>query len=58
MALIELKIPAGVIRHGTDLDSSGRWRDTNLVRWRNGSARPVGGWEDFATSNGLSLIHI
>ena len=55
MALIELKIPAGVIRHGTDLDSSGRWRDTNLVRWRNGSARPVGGWEDFATSNGSAV---
>ena len=45
MALIGLDIPAGVVRNGTDLDSAGRWRDANLVRWENNSARPVGGWE-------------
>ncbi|MGA0926882.1 MAG: hypothetical protein ACO3RW_06755, partial [Burkholderiaceae bacterium] len=44
MPLIPLKIPPGVYRNGTDLESSGRWRDASLVRWRNGSLRPVGGW--------------
>ncbi|MBL4757426.1 MAG: hypothetical protein JKY32_07265 [Rhizobiales bacterium] len=29
---------------GTDLQASGRWRDGNLIRWREGSLRPVGGW--------------
>lgn len=37
-------MPPGVMRNGTDLDQSGRWRDANLVRWREGSLRPVGGW--------------
>tara|TARA_R110000782_G_scaffold32878_2_gene79894 strand:+ start:632 stop:1060 length:429 start_codon:yes stop_codon:yes gene_type:complete len=45
VALIGLDIPAGAVRNGTDLDSSGRWRDVNLVRWENNSARPVGGWQ-------------
>ena len=44
MALIDLNIPAGVYRNGTDLQSMGRWRDANLVRWIDGTMRPVGGW--------------
>jgi hypothetical protein len=46
MALIPLKIPAGVYRVGTDYEGSGRWRDANLVRWTGGSLRPVGGWSE------------
>ena len=44
MAIIPLKIPAGFYQTGTDLDASGRWREGSLVRWRDGSLRPVGGW--------------
>jgi hypothetical protein len=44
MAYVSIDIPAGIFKHGTDLDSVGRWRDANLVRWQNGSVRPVGGW--------------
>lgn len=44
MALIPLKIPSGVYRTGTDYESQGRWCDSNLMRWSNGSMRPVGGW--------------
>jgi hypothetical protein len=44
MPLIPLQIPPGVVRNGTDLESANRWRDVSLVRWRNGSLRPVGGW--------------
>ena len=46
MPLIPLNIPPGVYRNGTDIDAVGRWRDTNLVRWRDGSLRPVGGWRN------------
>ena len=46
MALIELNIPAGFRDVGTDLESEGRWLDGNLVRWREGSLRPVGGWSE------------
>jgi len=44
MALITLDIPPGVVRNGTDLEQTGRWRDASLIRWRNQSLRPVGGW--------------
>ena len=44
MALIPLDFPAGVYRNGTDLQSKGRWRDSNLVRWFDNTLRPIGGW--------------
>jgi len=44
MALITLEIPPGVYRTGTDLDSKNRWLDASLVRWDQGSLRPIGGW--------------
>jgi len=44
MALIPLQIPPGVHRNGTDFELSNRWRESNLVRWHDGSMRPVGGW--------------
>ena len=51
MPLIPLKIPAGVYRNGTDYEGSGRWRDANLVRWSQGSMRPVGGWKERFTTD-------
>ena len=44
MPLISLKLPAGFRNNGTPMDSQGRWVDGNLVRWQQGSMRPVGGW--------------
>jgi hypothetical protein len=46
MPLIPLDVPAGFYRIGTDLDATGRWLDGSLVRWRDGSLRPVGGWQE------------
>lgn len=44
MPLIPLNIPPGVYRNGTDFQASNRWLDANLVRWVDGTMRPVGGW--------------
>lgn len=44
MPLIPLTIPPGIYRNGTEFQQSGRWRDANLIRWRDGSTRPMGGW--------------
>lgn len=44
MPLVPLQIPAGVYRNGTEFQSSNRWYDANLVRWIEGTLRPVGGW--------------
>jgi hypothetical protein len=46
MTLLPLDIPAGFYRNGTDLEQAGRWRDGSLVRWRDNSLRPIGGWRD------------
>jgi hypothetical protein len=44
MALVPIKIPAGVYRNGTEYQSAGRWYDSNLVRWFENTLRPWGGW--------------
>ena len=46
MPLIPLTLPPGVYRNGTDLQSSDRWRDASLVRWVDGTMRPIGGWKE------------
>lgn len=46
MPLVPLQLPPGVYRNGTDLQAAGRWRDASLVRWADGTMRPVKGWED------------
>jgi hypothetical protein len=46
MALVPLDIPAGFYRNGTDYEQSNRWRDGSLVRWRDNSLRPIGGWQE------------
>jgi hypothetical protein len=50
MALIPLKIPAGVFRNGTEYQSAGRYYDSNLVRWFEGTLRPIGGWRKRSSS--------
>lgn len=45
MSSIPLKIPAGVYRNGTEYQSAGRYYDSNMVRWYEGTMRPVGGWQ-------------
>jgi len=50
MSLIPLQLQSGVYNNGTDFESSNRWRDASLVRWHDGSMRPVGGWTERKTS--------
>ena len=44
MALYPIKLPPGVYRNGTEYQAAGRWYDANLVRWFEGTMRPIGGW--------------
>lgn len=53
---LPLDIPPGFARGGTDLQSSGRWRDGSLIRWRNGILQPVGGWEEKASSTAAGTV--
>jgi len=47
MALLPLKLPAGVYKNGTDFQAAGRWLDSHLVRWTENTIRPIGGWVTF-----------
>lgn len=44
MPILPLKIPPGVYKNGTEYQARGRWADADLVRWHEGSMRPIGGW--------------
>jgi hypothetical protein len=48
MALVPIKLPPGVYRNGTELQATGRWYDANLVRWFEGTLRPMGGWRKWS----------
>ena len=49
MPLVQLAIPPGVYRNGTDYQSAGRWRDASLVRWTDNTMQPIGGWQERVT---------
>lgn len=48
--LVPINMQPGVYRNGTDYQSKGRWRDASLVRWYEGTMRPVGGWRKRSSS--------
>ena len=49
MPIIPIELPAGMMRNGTPYAARGRWVDGNLVRWHDGSLRPIGGWSQRQT---------
>jgi hypothetical protein len=53
--LVSLKIPPGVYRQGTEYQSQGRYFDADLVRWFEGTLRPVGGWRLYKTDTNLNV---
>ena len=50
MAYIPLQIPPGVFKNGTEYQAKGRWNGSNLIRWFEGTIRPVGGWRKRSTT--------
>jgi len=48
--LIELKVRPGVYRNGSVREAKGRYYDANLVRWKDGKLRPIGGWAKTTSS--------
>src|SRR5437016_10735839 len=68
MARFPLSFPPGIYRNGTDLQAKGRWHDSNLVRFYEGTIRPVGGWrkksrtgsltDPFSTTNGSPTVTV
>jgi hypothetical protein len=44
MPIIPLELPPGIFKNATPYVRKGRWESSNLVRWDQGSVRPIGGW--------------
>jgi len=45
MPLLSLKLPPGMAKNGTTYLQKGRWVDGDMVRWLEGVAQPIGGWQ-------------
>lgn len=41
---MNLTFPPGIYKNGTELQSAGRWIDSNHVRFHDGTIQPIGGW--------------
>lgn len=50
MSLFPLEFPPGIYREGTEFQSRNRWYSCNLVRFFEGTIRPIGGWRVKSTS--------
>ena len=48
--LVELNLQPGVYRNGSVREAKGRYYDANLVRWKNGKLKPIGGWTKTTSS--------
>lgn len=44
--IVPFKLQPGVYRNGTKYQAKGRWYDSDLVRWFEGTLQPVGGWTE------------
>lgn len=51
MTIVSISPPPGVWKNGTRYQAKGRYFDANLVRWQNGSLRPVGGWARYTNQD-------
>ena len=55
MPLIPIDLPKGMYKNGTPYGRKGRWSDGNLVRWHDGSIRPIGGWARRTDNTGTDI---
>ena len=55
MPLIPIDLKPGVYKNGTPYSGKLRWADSNLVRWKDGAIRVIGGWEERTDDADVSI---
>ncbi len=55
MPLIPIDLKPGLYKNGTAYSGKLRWADSNLVRWKDGAIRVIGGWERRENSSGVNI---
>lgn len=53
--LIPIKLKPGLYRNGTVYEAAKRWYAANLIRWHEGTIRPIGGWTQNVDTNSLPI---
>jgi hypothetical protein len=53
--LVPIKIPPGLYKNGTRYQAQGRWYDANLVRFFDGTIRPIGGWRRLTNADNSDM---
>jgi len=52
---LPIALPPGIFRNGTQYQAKGRWYDAHLVRFFEGTIRPVGGWAVMKDASGVDF---
>lgn len=52
----KIQMRPGLNRETTDYGNTGGWWDSNLVRWKTGTAQQVGGWQRFTSTPVLGTM--
>ena len=55
MPLIPIDLKPGLYKNGTAYSGKLRWADSNLVRWKDGAIRVIGGWERRKRDSGVNV---
>lgn len=55
---IKLDIEPGVVTDETDSGAMGRWKDINLMRFKNGLAESLGGWQQQVLTGDAPLLGV
>ena len=58
MPLIPIDLKPGVYKNGTPYSGKLRWADSNLVRWKDGAIRVIGGWEQRTDADDVHIPSI
>lgn len=53
-----VELPPGIYKNGTEYQAKGRWSNGNLVRFIDGTKRPVGGWRRAQDPTGTNLVQL
>jgi hypothetical protein len=56
--LFPVALPPGLYKNGTLYQAKGRWADGNLVRFTEGTIRPVGGWRRIQDGSGATITRL
>lgn len=56
--MVKLSIGPGVVTDETDTGAMGRWKDCDLIRFKNGLVQSLGGWKEQTMTGSVPLLGV